>query len=180
MTSAQANTGQIVSECVLADEAATVALGSTLSEVLAAGMVVYLHGDLGAGKTTLTRGILRGFGHEGRVKSPTYALVEVYAVSRLNLYHFDFYRMSDPEEWHEAGFRDFFNPTSLCVVEWPEKANGSGVNLPPADLEIFLTVVLPPGATQPQRLARLQANTSTTSAKLTSASALNAFLQPPA
>lgn len=120
----------------LADEAATLALGAALAPQLAPGMLVTLRGDLGAGKTTLARGVLRGLGHAGRVKSPTYTLVEVYVFSRLNLYHFDFYRLIDSEEWHEAGFRDLMNETNLCLVEWPERASGK---LPPPTIEIVLT-----------------------------------------
>jgi tRNA threonylcarbamoyladenosine biosynthesis protein TsaE len=121
----------------LPDEAATLALGASLAANIAAGDVIYLSGDLGAGKTTLTRGLLRALGWAGRVKSPTYALVELYVISTLNLYHFDFYRFRDPEEWHEAGFRDLFNAANICLVEWPEKARGL---LPLADLELTLTV----------------------------------------
>ena len=87
-------------------------------------MSVHLRGDLGSGKTTLARGLLRGLGYAGRVKSPTYTLVELYIDSRLNLYHFDFYRFHDPSEWHDAGFREYFNERSICLVEWPEKAAG--------------------------------------------------------
>lgn len=100
-------------------------------------MTVALSGDLGAGKTTLVRAILRGFGYRGKVKSPTYALVELYTVSKLNLYHFDLYRFADPVEWEESGFREYFNPASLCLVEWPEKAIGF---LPPADVKVSLQV----------------------------------------
>jgi tRNA threonylcarbamoyladenosine biosynthesis protein TsaE len=123
----------------LIDEAATLQCGADLAASLdinaIAPLVIFLHGDLGAGKTTFARGFLRGLG----VESPTYALVEVYAISRLNLYHFDFYRLADPDEWHEAGFRDLMNPGSISLIEWPEKALGAGVSLPPAELEIFLT-----------------------------------------
>src|SRR5690606_40376684 len=91
-----------------------------------------LCGDLGAGKTTLARGILRGLGHEGRVKSPTFTLLEPYKFSRLYLYHFDFYRFLDAGELEESGFREYFNPESVCLVEWPEKAPG----LAAADLKI--------------------------------------------
>jgi tRNA threonylcarbamoyladenosine biosynthesis protein TsaE len=118
-------------------EASTMALGAALSTHVAPGDVIYLAGDLGAGKTTLTRGLLRALGHEGRVKSPTYALVELYVISRLNFYHFDFYRFRDPEEWHEAGFRDLFNEANICLVEWPEKVHGL---LPPEDLNLTLHV----------------------------------------
>ncbi|MFH1603378.1 MAG: tRNA (adenosine(37)-N6)-threonylcarbamoyltransferase complex ATPase subunit type 1 TsaE [Pseudomonadota bacterium] len=117
----------------LPDEAATRALGARLACVLDPGMSLYLRGDLGSGKTTLVRGLLRGLGYEGRVKSPTYALVELYAISRLNLYHFDFYRFNDPKEWRDAGFRECFNDASVCLVEWPEKAAGF---LPDADVDI--------------------------------------------
>ena len=123
----------------LADETATLALGSELARVLVQPLVIFLRGGLGAGKTTLVRGVMRGLGFMGRVKSPTYALVEVYAVSRLNLYHFDFYRLSDPDEWHEAGFRDYMNTEAICLIEWPEKALGAGLSLPIADVEISLT-----------------------------------------
>jgi tRNA threonylcarbamoyladenosine biosynthesis protein TsaE len=119
----------------LPDEAATRALGARLARVIAPGLLVYLHGDLGSGKTALARGLLRGLGYEGRVKSPTYTLVELYTVSRLNLYHFDFYRFHDPKEWRDAGFNEYFNDASVCLVEWPEKAAGL---LPAADLEIAL------------------------------------------
>jgi tRNA threonylcarbamoyladenosine biosynthesis protein TsaE len=116
-------------------EADTLAFGRALSGCLAPGLVVYLCGPLGAGKTTLARGILRGLGYSGRVKSPSYGLVEVYNLSRLYLYHFDFYRFSDPHEMEEAGFRDYFGHDAVCLVEWPEKAAG---RLPPADVRIEL------------------------------------------
>ena len=125
----------------LADEAATMVLGAALAgnAALLPGAVIYLSGDLGAGKTTLTRGLLRALGFTGRVKSPTYTLVELYVISKLNLYHFDFYRFSDPEEWQEAGFRDLFNPQNMCLVEWPEKAQDL---LPLPDLKITLKPTL--------------------------------------
>ena len=119
----------------LIDEAATLALGARLARVISPGLSLYLHGDLGSGKTTLARGLLRGLGYQGRVKSPTYNLVELYTVSRLNLYHFDFYRFRDPKEWRDAGFDEYFNGTSVCLVEWPEKVAGL---LPVADLDITL------------------------------------------
>src|SRR5215218_3925255 len=92
----------------LPDEAATLALGAALAHSLEPGLVIFLRGELGAGKTTFARGILRALGHTGPVRSPTYALVEVYEVSRLHLHHFDFYRFADPREWIDAGFRDTF------------------------------------------------------------------------
>lgn len=121
----------------LADDAATEALGAELAKYLAPGLVIYLRGDLGAGKTALARAMLRALGYQGKVKSPTYTLVEFYVISRLNLYHFDFYRFNDPYEWLDAGFREYFNPASVCLVEWPEKAEGL---LPPADIVIALRI----------------------------------------
>ena len=108
----------------LPDEAATRALGARLARVIEPGLVLFLHGELGSGKTTLARGLLRGLGYQGRVKSPTYTLVELYTVSRLDLYHFDCYRFKDPKEWRDAGFNEYFNDASVCLVEWPEKAAG--------------------------------------------------------
>jgi tRNA threonylcarbamoyladenosine biosynthesis protein TsaE len=121
----------------LADESETAAVGARLAGVLMPGMVIYLCGDLGAGKTTLARALLRALGYTGKVKSPTYTLVESYVISNLYLYHFDFYRFSDPHEWDDAGFREYFNPHTVCLVEWPEKAGGL---LPPPDLRVTLRV----------------------------------------
>ena len=112
-------------------------MGAALAPCLEPGLVVFLSGELGAGKTTLARGILRGLGHTGKVKSPSFALVEPYTFSGLYLYHFDFYRFSDPRELGDAGFREHFNPESVCLVEWPENAAGM---LPPADLKVSLKV----------------------------------------
>lgn len=99
------------------------------------GGIIHLHGDLGAGKTTLTRGILRGFGYEGAVKSPTYTLVEPYEFERCNIYHFDLYRLSDPEEVSYLGTEDYFSDRNLCIVEWAER--GAGV-LPAPDISLQL------------------------------------------
>ena len=119
----------------LPDEAATLWLGEALGAGATKGLVVHLKGELGSGKTTLVRGLVRALGHSGRVKSPTYTLLEPYSLLRLNLYHFDFYRFKDHSEWLSSGFREHFNPESLCVVEWPERA---GDLLAPPDLEIQL------------------------------------------
>lgn len=118
----------------LPDEDATAALGAQLAYALEPGLTIYLVGDLGAGKTALVRAALRALGHTGKVRSPTYTLVEPYTVSKLPLYHFDFYRLREPTEWLDAGFRDYFNADSVCLVEWPEKA----AELPPPDLQIAL------------------------------------------
>ena len=96
-------------------------------------MRIYLSGDLGSGKTTLVRALLRALGYDGRVKSPTYALVEAYVISSLYLYHFDFYRFQSPNEWAEAGLDELFEHAAVCLVEWPEKAGGL---LPKADIEL--------------------------------------------
>src|SRR5690349_6810685 len=101
-------------------------------------MVVYLEGDLGSGKTTLVRALLRALGHTGPVKSPTYSLVEVYVISSLYFYHFDFYRFESPEEFLDAGLGEYFNDASICLVEWPEKAQGCA---PPADLRCLFETI---------------------------------------
>lgn len=121
----------------LAAEADTLALGAELARGLRPGLVIYLYGDLGAGKTTLVRGLLRALGVTERVKSPTFALVELYTISRLYLYHFDFYRFTRPEEWADAGLQEYFNQESVCLVEWPEKAGG---RLPAPDVTIQMDV----------------------------------------
>jgi len=119
----------------LPDEAATLRLGKACAAGAGNGLALHLRGELGAGKTTLVRGLLRALGYRGPVKSPTYTLVEPYGNLRLNLYHFDFYRFNDPSEWLNSGFRDYFNAESLCVVEWPERA---GDLIAPPDLDIHL------------------------------------------
>lgn len=120
--------------------------------MLQPGMVVWLDGDLGAGKTTLVRGLMRALGETGPVKSPTYTLVELHVVSGLNLYHFDFYRFNQAEEYLDAGLDDYFSAGGICLVEWPDKA---APYLPPADIHIELRT-LPDGSEQ-GRIAVLHA-----------------------
>ena len=119
----------------LPNAAATERVGAALARALIGGMVIALHGDLGTGKTTLVRGVLRELGWTGSVKSPTYTLVEYYPISSLYLYHFDFYRFADPTEWETAGLADYFRSDSACLVEWPERVAGL---LPAADLDLTL------------------------------------------
>ena len=111
----------------LPDEAATLDLGRTLAAAVRPGCVIWLEGDLGAGKTTLVRGLLRAAGDTGPVKSPTYTLVEVHPVSGIYFYHFDFYRFNQPEEYLDAGLDEYFakhgNAAGICLVEWPDKAH---------------------------------------------------------
>ena len=122
---------------VLDDEEATLACGARFANILLPGLNIYLHGDLGAGKTTFVRGVLHGFGHIGKVKSPTYTLVESYSFTNFNIYHFDLYRFIDEEEWDAAGFREYFNPQSICMIEWPEKAEHI---LPEPDIHVQLSL----------------------------------------
>lgn len=125
----------------LHEEAGTIALGAALARAIKPGLTIYLHGDLGAGKTALTRAMLHALGHEGHVKSPTYTLAEPYAINiagqTINVIHFDLYRMSSAEEFLDAGFREYFNHQTICIVEWPEKAE---TVLPPPDINISLSV----------------------------------------
>lgn len=125
----------------LHDEAGTNALGMALARILQPGLTLYLHGDLGTGKTTLTRALVHATGYEGHVKSPTYTLAEPYPLpfegGTVELIHFDLYRMGSPEEFLDAGFREHFNENSICIVEWPEKADSV---LPSPDIAISLNV----------------------------------------
>lgn len=125
----------------LHDESGTAALGASLARALLPGLAIYLHGDLGAGKTALTRAMLHAAGHLGTVKSPTYTLSEPYRIElggrMVDVIHFDLYRMASPEEFLDAGFREDFNAHNICIVEWPEKADPV---LPPPDLNVFLSV----------------------------------------
>jgi len=142
----------------LADETATDAFGARLATAIVAtraasepfaGLQVQLTGDLGAGKTSLVRATLRALGHAGRVRSPTYTLVEPYTVDtasgELLLYHFDLYRFSDPAEWADAGFREYFDSGAVCLVEWPQRA-GALLGVPD------LVLTLEPG---PQGVGRV-------------------------
>jgi tRNA threonylcarbamoyladenosine biosynthesis protein TsaE len=148
----------------LEDEAATARLGAALAQALlalaepiaAAGFTLALQGDLGAGKTALVRALLRKAGARGSVKSPTFALLEPYELSRLHFYHFDFYRFKTPEEFADRGFGEYFQAGAVCLVEWPEKA---GDLLPRADLRITLSVLPPPPGGEPGRTAVLAATT---------------------
>ena len=134
------NQAPIVKRIAWPDEIATQAFAQTLAARPAiADALVELQGDLGAGKTTFTRHLLAALGVHGRVKSPTYAVVEPYALDNgLNIWHFDFYRFNDPREWEEAGFRDIFASSGLKLVEWPDKA---GEYLPQADLVLAIEVL---------------------------------------
>lgn len=119
----------------LPDEAATEALGASLAPLLSAPLTVYLEGGLGAGKTTFARGLLRGLGHTGTVKSPTYALVESYLTADFALHHFDLYRFSSAEEWEDAGLDEYFGAGSVCIIEWPQQG---GTRVPAADMTLSI------------------------------------------
>lgn len=125
----------IAVEFKAANETEMVEFGRSIGAALRQG-TIFLSGDLGAGKTTLTRGVLQSRGHLGAVKSPTYTLVEPYEYNNQRLYHFDLYRLGNPEELEYMGIRDYFDEDSLCIVEWPER--GAGI-LPLPDLQVTVS-----------------------------------------
>lgn len=122
-----------VHQCELANEEETLALAKKFSQVLQTPLVVYLQGELGAGKTAFCRGVIQALGHSGAVKSPTYTLVEPYQLKGWRIHHFDLYRLADPEELEYMGIRDYFSEDTLNFIEWPDKGYGW---LPGADIEI--------------------------------------------
>lgn len=119
----------------LPNEDEQLAFASQVASVVVKGTVIFLNGDLGTGKTTFVRGFLRGLGYDGVVKSPTYTLVEPYQLTNFAIYHFDLYRLADPEEIEYAGGRDYFDGEAISLIEWPEKAQGF---LPEPDLVLHL------------------------------------------
>ncbi|GAB2920111.1 tRNA (adenosine(37)-N6)-threonylcarbamoyltransferase complex ATPase subunit type 1 TsaE [Rheinheimera gaetbuli] len=138
-------------QIILSDEQATLTLAGKVGRLVAGGQTVFLRGELGAGKTTFSRGLLGALGHQGKVKSPTYTLVEPYELAGLTVYHFDLYRLRDAEELEFMGIRDYFRADSLCLIEWPEQGMGY---LPVADLDIHLIFE------QQHRLVSISANTA--------------------
>ena len=145
-------------EIASADESQTEALGTRLAAILPRACRLYVRGPLGAGKTTLVRGVLRGLGHTGPVTSPTFTLVEPYDLGDTRAYHFDFYRVADPGELEFLGLRDYFNGESICIVEWPERA---GSVLPVPDLDVMIRL-----SNERGRVLQLQAHSDIGAAAL--------------
>ncbi len=119
------------------DESAMLAFGEQLAGTSLPGSVIFLRGQLGVGKTTLTRGFLRAFGYLGAVKSPTYTLVEPYEFNGQHIFHFDLYRLQEPQELEHLGIHEYFDGRSICLIEWPEQGFGL---LPPPTIECKITV----------------------------------------
>lgn len=142
---------------IISDEDEMMRFGAALNDICEGGEIIFLHGDLGVGKTTLVRGFMRRLGHEGTVKSPTYTLVEHYAYQDKNVYHFDLYRLADGEELEYMGIRDYFYQNAICLIEWPERGEGY---LPDADINIKISyegedqrcIYLEPAGEQGERL----------------------------
>lgn len=144
----------------LPNEEATAQLAQNLARIIAPPLTIWLEGNLGAGKTTFVRHLLRALGHTGNVKSPTYSLVESYHLPSFTCHHFDLYRFADPEEWHDSGLSELFNTNSICLIEWPQ--NG-GTLTPKPDLTLRLT----PTDTQ-ARLCEIHTHTPSTQESLAS------------
>lgn len=119
-------------------EAAMLAFGGKLAAACGESAIIFLHGELGAGKTTFTRGFISGLGYTGHVKSPTYTLVEPYQFAHHTIYHFDFYRLRDPHELEYMGIQDYFSPQAICIIEWPEYG---AERLPSPDLSCYIEQV---------------------------------------
>src|SRR6266513_617014 len=155
----------------LTDAAATARAGAAFAPMLNGGMIVTLQGDLGSGKTTLVRGVLRARGQKGPIKSPSYGLVEHYPFSSIYFYHIDFYRFADPAEWQTAGLAECFRPDTVCLIEWPEHAGGF---LPRADVALVLALA----PSHEGRTLIVEANSASGERCLNAISAQFAFKRP--